>query len=101
MLVYAEYGSTEEVCELGEKHEVTFYQAKRITETGETRIMDNGYEQRMTPLYTDAQGRIYHLRIEIDYHSNTWYLRDDGKHFHKRGLRHPARTLDGALIPRP
>jgi len=100
ILVYIEWGETQDLCDLGETHRVTYYAVKRITPTGETREHNNGYEQRQTPLYTDAQGRVYHQRVEIDFHANVWYLREDGKHFHKRAMRHPARRLDETLIPR-
>lgn len=97
--VFCEWGSTEDLCDLGEKHVVTYYGVKTITPTSETREHDNGYEKRQTPLYTDAQGRVYHQHVQIDYFNNVSYCRyDDGQRFYPRVLRRPARDLLGNLL---
>lgn len=71
-------GRTSEKCPYGETHDVTYYEVKYLTATGETRMHDNGYEQNQTPLFTDAQGRVYHQHVGIDFHNNISYVRDPG-----------------------
>ena len=96
--VYAKVDRRAEFCDLGEKHEVEVYAVKLITPTGEMRPYDNGYEVRDYPLFTDAQGRIYHAHLEIDFHASTYYVRDgDKKHFVSRP-RKPARDTMGRLL---
>lgn len=78
--VYHEVGSLDEVCAYGDTHVVTYHETKKITATGETREFDDGYNIDQTPLYTDKQGRIYHLQPIFDSGRPT-FERDDGKHF--------------------
>jgi len=96
--VYREMRVEAEVCDLGETHDVRIYGVKTLTPTGETRPYDNGYETREMPLFTDVQGRVYHARLEIDFHASTYYVRlDDRQSFDSR-VRRPARDLLGRLL---
>jgi hypothetical protein len=76
--VYREVGDVEEVCEYGDKHVVTYHETKKVTETGETREFDDGYTLNQTPLFSDAQGRVYHLRPAFD----------SGRAFYRRDVDH-------------
>lgn len=96
--VYCKVDRRAEICDLGCKHEVEIYAVKIITETGETREYDNGYEKRQTRLFTDAQGRVYHERLEIDYHASTYYVRDGDKKYFVGRPRKPARDTMGHLL---
>lgn len=94
--VYRERGRVSEKCSHGCSHDVTYAEVKTLTETGETREHDNGYEKSQTPLFVDAQGRTYHQHVSIDFFNNISYRRDaDGVRFTPRLRTGPARDLLG------
>lgn len=97
--VYRQVKFVRETCPAcGCTHDVSLYEVKRLTPTGETREHDNGWEKRQTSLYTDAQGRVYHVHIPIDFGGSASFVRDgDSKSFSRHVLR-PARDLMGNVL---
>ena len=84
-VVWQKVTTATEKCDLGKDHTVTYWARKVLTETGETRLHDNGYEKRQTALATDPQGRTYHKHVNIDYFNNILWIRDEDKtHFYPR-----------------
>ena len=80
--VYAVLGHLPVPCEYGE-HVANIVSVKRLSPVFGQREYDNGYEKRMTDLRRDAQGRTYHQHIQIDFYSNTSWVRDeDGMRFY-------------------
>jgi hypothetical protein len=98
-IIFKHVGLIAETCEYGCPHEVGYAEVKKVTDTGQKRMHDNGYEQRMTPLFTDAQGRIYHQHVTIDFANNTYFIRDGDKaYFAPRGQRPLTRDITGRGI---
>lgn len=101
-MVYAYLGTEQEVCDHGVTHHVAFYAVKRITDTGQTALQDNGYEKHEWPVYVDAQGRTYSMRVEVDYSNNVHFVRTDGRNFWPRplsfGMSDVDRSFDGRLL---
>lgn len=98
--VYRTVGRVVETCAYGCEHEVAYVEVKHLTATGQTRVHDNGYEQRETPLYVDAQGRTYHQHVSIDYFNNITFVRDDDPNWRPFTPR-PEGTLARDLAGKP
>jgi hypothetical protein len=99
--VWRKVREVEETCSLGCTHRVTHWARKLLKPTGEFRPHNNGYEVHLTPLRVDAQGRIYHQHVEIDYYSNISWVRDgDKERFYQRPRGGDAQKneLTGELI---
>lgn len=96
--VYRVRGKVTETCTYGHPHEVHYVEVKRLTPTGATRLHDNGYEKMHTDLLVDAQGRVYHKHVTIDFFDNVSYVRDnDGTRYSPlhRLSKTAARDLTG------
>lgn len=74
-------------CAYGDTHTVSVLAGKRLSDPVGFREHDNGYETRLTELRTDAQGRVYHQQVTIDYYNNVSWLREDGVRFSTRKPR--------------
>ena len=81
---YRKVGELFEQCAFGTDHPVSYYEVKRLTDTGEIREYDNGYTIDKTSLYRDTQGRIYHHMPPIDYSGESAFKREDGTRFASR-----------------
>lgn len=83
--VHRKVGTVTEACPFGEQHSITYYAGKKLTPTGETIPVHNGYEHVAERVLVDAQGRRYVTRSPIDFWGGTAYSREDGKaHFTSR-----------------
>ena len=92
--VYAVLGHMAVPCEYGE-HVANIVTVKRLGPVIGTREYHNGYETLMTDLRVDAQNRVYHQHIQVDYSSNVTWWRDDGMSFRTR-LPHGEVVIDAA-----
>lgn len=79
IVVFAEVAVARETCDLGEEHQVRIVSRKVLGPVIGTQMYDNGYEQRDTALRQDAQGRVYHQHIQIDFFNNVSWWRDEDK----------------------
>lgn len=76
MKLFVTLGKEWRVCEYGDRHSVTLYTEKFVTDTGKTHVHDNGYEKRVHKIYVDYQGREWKCRNSIDH---TYYTCDELK----------------------
>jgi hypothetical protein len=90
--VFAEVLTQVETCDLGEEHKVRFYSRKVLGPVIGDRPYSNGYQDLVTDLRQDAQGRIYHQHVQIDYFNNiSWWRDEDNVCFMPRLSSGPAR----------
>jgi hypothetical protein len=82
--VFCDVATTRETCDMGQEHEVRIVTRKVLGPVFGTQDYDNGYEVRATDLRRDRQGRVYHQHIQIDYFSNTSWMREDHVRFSSR-----------------
>lgn len=95
--VYRTVTTIKEKCAFGEDHRIGYVESVGLTDTGETRVYNNGYSREHTGLYADAEGRIYHAHPPLDFYGGTGYRRDDdGTYFYSRPNEPFARLLDGS-----
>ena len=101
--VFAEVSRVKDYCNFGHQHEVRIVTRKLLGPVLGTREHNNGYEKRQTALRKDAQGRIYHQHIQIDFFNNvSWRRDDDGMVFYPGRGPGPVRDVLGrTLTPRP
>ena len=92
---YRKVGELFERCAFGTDHPVSYYEVKRLTDTGETREYDNGYTIDQTGLFRDTQGRIYHNWPPIDYSGGSRFVREDRASF---SLSAASRQLSRDLL---
>lgn len=98
ILVWRLVATHPHTCDMGKAHEVGTWLSKRLRRIGAYK-MDNGYEQRLMPVYVDRQGRVYQTYIDSDYFATVRYheLDADGqivRHWYARVTVHNQVAVD-------